>query len=116
MRTNACAILTSLILLPSISSSALADLVVPTNGMVITTDTTFAPGTYNLPSGVNIGADGITLDMNGAVLIGSGGTTYGVTSIGRSHASVALRAHSSAVSRSGASITQNPPTSSFDSA
>ncbi|MHC4766324.1 MAG: hypothetical protein ACYTF2_14605, partial [Planctomycetota bacterium] len=42
---------------------------VPTNGMVITTDTTFEPGTYNLPDGVSIGASGITLDMNGAVLI-----------------------------------------------
>ncbi|MDY7108463.1 MAG: NosD domain-containing protein [Planctomycetota bacterium] len=45
--------------------------VVPTNGMIITEDTTFVLGSYELPDGVSIGADGITLDMNGAELIGS---------------------------------------------
>ncbi len=62
--------------------------VVPTNGMVITVNTTFVPGTYSLPSGVSIGANGVDLDMNGAVLVGSGGTTYGVTSIGRSSVNI----------------------------
>ena len=56
--------------------------VVPTNGMVITTNTTFVPGVYNLPDGVSIGASGITLDMNGAELVGFGGVTYGVTCLG----------------------------------
>jgi parallel beta-helix repeat protein len=69
--------------------AAHADLVVPTNGMLITTDTTFVPGTYNLPNGVTIGARGVTLDMNGATLVGSGGVTYGVTSIGHSNVTIA---------------------------
>ena len=44
--------------------------VVPADGMTIERDTTFAPGTYFLPNGVKITADNITLDGNGAVLIG----------------------------------------------
>lgn len=59
-----------------------AGTVIPTNGMVITEDTTFEPGTYNLPNGVSIGASGIILDMNGAVLQGTGFANYGVTCIG----------------------------------
>jgi parallel beta-helix repeat protein len=55
---------------------------IPTNGMVITTDTTFEPGTYFLPDGVSIGASGITLDMNGAELVGTDFDNYGVTCIG----------------------------------
>jgi parallel beta-helix repeat protein len=53
--------------------------------MIITEDTVFVPGTYYLPNGVSIGADSITLDMNGAELVGSyngtGAPTYGVTCI-----------------------------------
>lgn len=51
-----------------------ADEVVPTPGMVITEDTTFAPGTYEFPdgNGIVIGADGITIDGNGAVFVGPG--------------------------------------------
>ena len=62
--------------------SAIAGEVIPTNGMVITEDTTFVPGSYGLPDGVSIGAPGVTLDMNGAELIGSGLNNYGVTCIG----------------------------------
>jgi parallel beta-helix repeat protein len=62
--------------------------VIPTNGMVITTNTTFVPGSYNLPNGVSIGASNVDLDMNGAVLVGSGGTTFGVTCIGHSNVTI----------------------------
>ena len=65
------------------------DLVVPTDGMVILADTTFAPGTYVLPNGVSIGASGVTLDLNGAELVGTGGVEYGITSIG--HDDVTIR-------------------------
>lgn len=60
-------------------SIATAQQIVPVNGQVFTADTTFVPGTYNLPNGVSIGASGITLNMNGATLIGSGFNNYGVT-------------------------------------
>lgn len=63
-------------------------LVVPTDGMVITRDTTFAPGTYNLPNGISIGAPGVTLHLNGAVLVGAGGTTYGITVLGKNDVSI----------------------------
>jgi parallel beta-helix repeat protein len=56
--------------------------VAPTNGQVFTTNAVFAPGIYNLPSGVSIGASGVTLDLNGATLVGSNFTNFGVTCIG----------------------------------
>ncbi|MDZ4754551.1 MAG: NosD domain-containing protein [Phycisphaerae bacterium] len=62
--------------------------VVPTNGMVITTDTTFVPGTYSLPDGISIGASDLDLDMNGAVLVGAGGAAYGITCIGHSNVTI----------------------------
>ena len=65
-----------------VTPDATADLVVPTDGMVITEDTTFVPGTYNLPNGVSIGASGVTLDMNQATLVGTDFGNYGVTCIG----------------------------------
>ncbi|MEJ5309084.1 MAG: DUF1565 domain-containing protein [Anaerolineae bacterium] len=46
----------------------------PTDGMVITADTTFKSGIYVLPHGLSIAADGITVDGNGALLIGQGRT------------------------------------------
>ncbi len=55
-----------------------SDDIIPTDGMVITEDTTFTPGTYNLPNGVSIGADAVTLDMNGAELVGTDFNNYGV--------------------------------------
>lgn len=55
--------------------------VVPTDGMNITEDTTFVPGTYNLPNGIRIGASGVTLDMNGAVIVGTNFENYGVRSL-----------------------------------
>ena len=41
----------------------------PTNGMVITQNTTFCPGSYNLPNGITIGADDIELNCDGAILM-----------------------------------------------
>lgn len=64
------------------TQNAYAGLVVPADGMVITEDTTFEPGTYNLPSGISIGASNITLDMNGAELVGSNFLNHGISSDG----------------------------------
>jgi parallel beta-helix repeat protein len=44
--------------------------VIPTNGMSITQDTTFCPGTYSMPDGLVIESDNIELDCKGAELIG----------------------------------------------
>ncbi|MBU0530153.1 MAG: right-handed parallel beta-helix repeat-containing protein [Nanoarchaeota archaeon] len=43
----------------------------PTDGCVVSQDTTFTTGTYDLPNGIFITADDITLDCNGATLRGS---------------------------------------------
>ena len=43
----------------------------PTNGMVITEDIRLEPGVYCLPDGLSFGGDDITLDGNGAHLVGS---------------------------------------------
>jgi parallel beta-helix repeat protein len=43
--------------------------VVPTAGMLITEDTKLAPGIYDLSEGLKIGADGITLDGEGVLLV-----------------------------------------------
>src|SRR5438094_8581187 len=56
--------------------------IAPTNGQVFTANSVLVPGTYNLPGGISIGASGITLDLNGAILVGSSFTNYGVTCIG----------------------------------
>src|SRR5262245_54484833 len=69
-------------------ATAAAQPVVPTDGMVITTSTTFVTGTYSLPHGVSIGASNITLDMNGATLVGTGFNNYGVTCIGFSNVTI----------------------------
>ncbi len=45
--------------------------IIPTDGMVITQNTNFCNGTYNLPHGILINASGITLDCNGSTLIGN---------------------------------------------
>ncbi|MEQ7125170.1 discoidin domain-containing protein [Actinopolymorpha sp. B11F2] len=72
--------LTSLISIPLLGLALIpgpataAEGVVPTPGMVITQDTSFAPGTYEFPDGdgIVIAADGITVDGNGATLVGPG--------------------------------------------
>jgi parallel beta-helix repeat protein len=63
-------------------------LVVPTNGMKITEDTTLAPGTYVLDKGIEIAADGVTLDGKGAVLIGTDFKNAAVSATGRKNITV----------------------------
>jgi nitrous oxidase accessory protein NosD len=43
----------------------------PTNNLIISRDTVFRPGTYFLPDGVTVAGDNLTLDGNGACLVGS---------------------------------------------
>ena len=47
-------------------------LIVPTDGMVITENSIFVPGVYNLPNGITIASSNIVLDGNGATLNGAG--------------------------------------------
>ena len=46
--------------------------IVPTDGMVITSSCSLKAGTYHLPKGISIQADGVTVDMTGVVLLGTG--------------------------------------------
>jgi len=64
------------------------NMVVPTDGMTLDRDTTLAPGTYFLPNGIAITADNVTLDGNGAVLIGAGQQNTGVSIEGHSGVTV----------------------------
>ncbi|MCS7057054.1 MAG: right-handed parallel beta-helix repeat-containing protein [Thermoflexales bacterium] len=48
----------------------MAELVIPEDGMSITRDTVLRPGVYHLPNGLSIAKDGVTLDGNGALIIG----------------------------------------------
>ena len=43
----------------------------PIDGMIIQKNTTFCSGIYNLPNGIQIGADDVILNMNGAVFLGN---------------------------------------------
>src|SRR5690349_1856143 len=43
--------------------------VIPVDGMVITEDTTFAPGIYPISKGLTVGANGITIDGTGTLLV-----------------------------------------------
>jgi parallel beta-helix repeat protein len=54
----------------------------PTDGMVITQDTQLAPGVHFLPKGLTLAADHITLDGNGALLVGQDNQGAGVTLAG----------------------------------
>jgi parallel beta-helix repeat protein len=63
-------------------------LVTPTDRMTVDKDTTLAPGTYFLPNGLTIAADNVTLDGNGAVLIGREQTGAGVSIEGRAGVTV----------------------------
>lgn len=56
--------------------------VVPVDGQVFLTNTVLMPGVYSLTNGVSIGASGVTLELNGATLVGSGFSNNGITSIG----------------------------------
>lgn len=63
-------------------------LVTPADGMTITSNTTLAPGTYLLPKGITIAADNVTLDGNGATIIGAGPQGVGVSVDGRTGVTV----------------------------
>ena len=52
----------------------IGECVVPYDGMDISEDTIFCEGSYNISNGINIEADGITLDCNNAEIIGSQGS------------------------------------------
>ncbi len=54
-------------------------MIIPTDGMVIEQDTVFKQGVYYLPNGIVMGTDNITLDGNGAVLVGKKRNGPGVT-------------------------------------
>ena len=58
-------------------------MIVPEDGMLIEKDVTFRPGIYYLPRGIRIAADDITLDGNGAVLVGTNRLGRGVSIKGR---------------------------------
>src|ERR1700674_3564085 len=57
--------------------------VTPTDGMIIAEDTQLAPGTYFLPNGLSIGADGVTLSGVGAHIQGQNEQGVGVQVAGR---------------------------------
>lgn len=57
--------------------------IVPTDGMVITEDTAFAPGTYVLPNGISIGADGVTVVGEGVLIVSPQQVGVGVAAQGR---------------------------------
>jgi len=67
----------------------MSKLVAPTDGMVVTEDSTLEPGVYFLPNGITIGADGVNLDCGGAVLVGSNRQGRGITCVG--HSDVTIR-------------------------
>ena len=48
----------------------------PTNDCAITTNTIFAPGTYNLSEGIEIRTDNTALDCNNAELVGNGTNSF----------------------------------------
>jgi len=64
-----------------------ASLLVPKDGMVITKSARLRPGVYHLPKGIVIGADGVTLDGNGAVFVGNG-SGQAVRSVKRNNVTV----------------------------
>ncbi|MCS7061566.1 MAG: right-handed parallel beta-helix repeat-containing protein [Anaerolineae bacterium] len=55
------------------------ELTIPEDGMSITRDTILKPGVYYLPNGLRITADQVTLDGNGALIIGDSGGGRGVS-------------------------------------
>ena len=61
---------------------------VPTDGMVLKKSAIFTPGVYHLPSGITIDADHLTLDGNGAVLVGADHDGVAVRIRGRSNVTV----------------------------
>ncbi|MFQ5400073.1 MAG: right-handed parallel beta-helix repeat-containing protein [Anaerolineae bacterium] len=63
-------------------------LIRPVTGLRLTQDTQLQPGVYLLPGGLSIDVDNVTLDGQGARLIGGAGKGYGVTITGRKHVAI----------------------------
>lgn len=63
--------------------------IVPLDGMIITRDTPLQPGLYFLPRGIEIGADGVALDGQGAGLVGERRQGQGITVVGRRQVTLA---------------------------
>ena len=61
---------------------------VPYDAMIITEDTNFCPGVYNINHGISIGEDNVVLEGNGATLNGGGPYFYGVTINNKSNVTV----------------------------
>lgn len=74
-------------LVASIAGAAWGQCVVPTNGMVLTQNTTLCGGLYNLPSGITIGASHITVTGTSTILQNTT-TGYAVAASGRSHVTI----------------------------
>jgi nitrous oxidase accessory protein NosD len=55
-------------------------MIVPIDNMVVTQDMTISPGVYFLPSGIQVEGSNITLDGNGALLVGENHTGTGIFS------------------------------------
>lgn len=66
---------------------ATAACVTPTDGMIITENTVLCPGTYELPNGITIAADDITLQGPGCTITGPD-SGYGIYASGRSGVTV----------------------------
>ena len=84
---TSCILAAGFLLILSLSHATGAT-VTPTDGMVITSDTTFTPGTYYLKNGITIGASDITLDGNGAILIGTSQLNNGVYASGQNNVTI----------------------------
>jgi parallel beta-helix repeat protein len=63
----------------------------PTNGMIITKNTTFCPGNYSLPNGISIGASNIVLNCNGAELVGNGPEYGAIGIINRNNYNIVIK-------------------------
>ncbi len=55
----------------------------PSDGLILTEDTTLLPGVYHLPQGLQIKANNITLDGNNALILGDQKQGQGVTIAGQ---------------------------------
>lgn len=57
--------------------------VIPTDAMIITESTRFAPGVYVIPSGLVIDSDGVTVEGDGTLLVSAGHEGAAITIRGR---------------------------------
>ncbi len=62
----------------------MSSLITPIDGMILTEDTTFAPGVYTLPNGIAIGADNITIQGTDTLIVSSKQAGVGIRAEGRS--------------------------------